>query len=98
MTYIKLNGGACSDCIQAIANDDYSGIDDATEALVRRGIERIGQHLIVGEEQGFSWMPCAVCGGLAGDRHEVGYLTESSETPPATLTKQEAFFWTNAGF
>lgn len=73
--YVDL-GGACDDCVVAIANDDYSGMDDETEARVRAGLQRIGQWLIVGKETGFSHKSCVVCGGLAGDRHDVGYLAE----------------------
>ncbi len=82
MEYIELNGGACDDCVQAIANDDYGGMTDEVEAAVRAGLRRIEESgtgatgLVVGVEMGFSWRPCAVCGGLAGDRHEVGYLAE----------------------
>jgi hypothetical protein len=74
MEYIELNGGACSDCTIAIANSDYSGMDDAQEQATRAGIEAIGQYLIVGDEMGFCHDRCVICGGLAGDRHKVGYL------------------------
>lgn len=77
MEYIELNGGACDDCVQAIANDDYSGMSDEVEAQVRAGLEHIGKWLVIGEETGFDWRACAVCGGLAGNRHEVGYLEET---------------------
>ena len=73
--YVHL-GSCCDDCVQAIANDDYTGMDDQREAEVRAGIDRIGQYLTVGDEEGFSWQGCDVCGGLAGNRHEVGYLTD----------------------
>lgn len=74
--YIEL-GGVCDDCVTAIVNDDYSGMDDEQEALTRAGIERIGHYLVVGEELGFSHHDCTVCGsGLGGNRHEVGYLEE----------------------
>ena len=80
MEYIELIGGACQDCVQAIANDDYTGMSDKTEAHVRSSIahvqDKAGAHLVIGHEQGFSWRPCAVCGSLAGDRHAVGYLAE----------------------
>lgn len=78
-------GLACSDCVQAIANDDYSGIDyyasseaesDARVAEIKAGIAAVPGYLVVGEEYGFSWRPCAVCGALAGDRHEVSYLVD----------------------
>lgn len=35
--YIQLYLGACDDCAVAIANDDYTGMDDAREAAVRAG-------------------------------------------------------------
>jgi len=72
--YIDL-GEACDDCTIAIANDDYSGMDEETAARVQSGIARVGQYLIVGEELGFSWRACTICGGLAGNRHAVGYIS-----------------------
>jgi len=74
MEYVELDGGACDDCAIAIANGDYSGMSEAIEARVKAGIERIGQWLIVGDEEGFRWRACAVCGALPGNRHAVGYL------------------------
>jgi len=74
MEYFELNNGACDDCTIAIANDDYSGISDVQEAATREGIERIGKHLVIGDERGFEHNRCAVCGGLPGNRHQVGYL------------------------
>ena len=73
VVYMEL-GACCEDCVQAIANDDYTAMDDATEARVRSGIDRAPGYLVVGDEQGFSHDRCDVCGGLAGDRHTVGYL------------------------
>ncbi len=82
MEYIELNGGACDDCVQAIANDDYTGMSDETAAHVRSGIDYVcgkaGACLVIGEERGFDWRSCTVCGALAGNRHQVGYLTEVS--------------------
>ncbi len=75
--YVDL-GGACDDCVIAIANDDYTGMDDETEARVRKGLERIGEWLVVGDELGFEHSRCAVCGDLPGNRHQVGYLKEKS--------------------
>ncbi len=76
LEYHELLGGACSDCVQAIAYDDYTGMEYYAEVAVRAGLERIGEWLIVGDELGFSSRSCAVCGGMAGDRHAVGYLAE----------------------
>ena len=74
MEYVKL-GGACDGCALAIANNDYTGMSDAQEAFTRAGLERIGECLIVGGELGFSSYGCRVCrNGLAGNKHEVGYL------------------------
>lgn len=67
-------GLACDDCVIAIANDDYSGMDDKQEKATKDGIDRLGKWLIVGEEYGFSWRRCDVCDGLAGNRHEISYL------------------------
>ena len=77
LEYVELTGGCCSDCASAIANDDYTGMDDAQENATRAGIEELNQWLVVGDELGFTWQPCAVCGGLAGDRMAVGYLTQA---------------------
>lgn len=78
LEYIELRGGACDACVQAIANDDYSGMSDEEEAQVRAGLARVGEWLIVGDELGFCHDRCAVCGSFPGDRHEVGYLREVS--------------------
>ncbi len=74
-TYVEF-GQACDDCVIAIANNDYTGMDDATEARVRAGIERIGQYLVVGDESGFSNHRCDVCNDMPGNRHAVGYISE----------------------
>jgi hypothetical protein len=76
MIYVE-HGLACTACVMAIANDDYSEMSDVQASLVRAGIERIGRHIVVGEEYGFSWRGCDVCGvQLGGDKHVVGYLRE----------------------
>jgi len=75
--YIELNGGACEDCVQAIANDEYSGMDDEQEAATRAGLERIGQYLIVGEEQREVWAACCVCGVVTEHQHVVGYFKDA---------------------
>lgn len=78
MNYIKL-GTCCDDCCSAIANDDYTGMDDETQSRVRDGIQKAPGYLVIGEEEGFSWRLCDICGGLAGYRHQVGYLTSKKE-------------------
>lgn len=66
---------ACIDCVMIIANDDASGMDDATEKACREGIAAIEGYLVVGDEVGFSWKGCDVCkNGLGGDMHEVHVL------------------------
>jgi len=76
MEYIEV-GGACINCVIAIANDDYTGVSDELETAIKAGLERIGQWLIVGEETGFSWSRCVVCNwDFGGHRHAVGYLQE----------------------
>lgn len=72
----------CGDCIVAIANDDYTGMDDATERRVRAGIRCIelrtgGQLVLGGEELGFSWRECECCGALAGDRYRALLMGQS---------------------
>jgi hypothetical protein len=79
MNYVEL-GGCCGDCLIAIANDDYSGMSDEQEARTKAGIKRIGHYLVPGEEIGFTHSGCAVClDGLAGTKHQVGYLIEKKE-------------------
>jgi hypothetical protein len=67
---------ACTDCLMIIANDDASGMDTATEALVREGISdwaNEGYVLYPGDDSdGFSRGRCGVCGSYdAGERHEI---------------------------
>jgi hypothetical protein len=79
MIYVE-HGLACDDCVMAIANDDYSGMSDVKASLTREGIARIGRHIVVGEEYGFSWRGCDVCGvNLGGNKHIVGYLQSGTE-------------------
>jgi hypothetical protein len=66
----------CDSCACAIANDDYSGMDDAEESSVRAGLARLNQrgYAVLGDEYGFTWRACECCGGLAGNRHTVALL------------------------
>lgn len=74
MEYVEL-GRACVSCYIAIANDDYSGMDESQAQQTRQGLKRIGHSLIPGHELGFSWSTCCVClRHSGGDRCEVGYL------------------------
>lgn len=69
---------ACIDCTIAIANDDYSGMDDTTEARVRAGLARLAKrgYPVIGDEYGFTWHGCDCChDGLGGDKHEFALLS-----------------------
>lgn len=71
----------CSDCLQAIVNDDYTGLDysynekDAEErmAAIRSGIRDAGGYIARGEsekDKAFSSRACDCCSTtLAGSRH-----------------------------
>ena len=73
----------CGDCLQAIANDDYTGLDyhyspeeaKQREAEIRAGIESLGGYAVVGEAAGFHWRGCDCCGSdLGGDKWECSVL------------------------
>lgn len=71
----------CTDCLMIIANDDASGMDDATEARCREGIASFQCHLVCNddgsEDDGFSWKSCEVCNsGLGGTRYRLALLDE----------------------
>jgi hypothetical protein len=75
----------CADCLQAIANDDYTGLDyhyspeeaDEREARIRAGIAGLGGYAVAGEEYGFSWQGCDCCGSdLGGDKWTCSVLGE----------------------
>jgi hypothetical protein len=60
----------CIDCTMAHVNGDFTGMDEATEAAVKAGMDRTG-HLIVNtdDHDEFSWSRCDGCGSrLGGDR------------------------------
>ena len=72
----------CVDCVQAIANDDYSGLDyhyNAVEAEQRmraivRGLAR-GSWVIGTDHQEFATSACDCCEcPLAGERYEASIL------------------------
>lgn len=78
-------GFACDECVQAIANDDYTGLDysyNYSEAQqrceeIRRGICEAPGALIIGDEVGFMRCGCDVCGSrFAGNKHEVSCFVE----------------------
>lgn len=81
----------CSDCAMIIANDDASGMDDATEAACRAGIEKeaaAGGHWALSgaedEESSFSWSACDCCGSrLGGDRIAAAVVYHHHQEPTA---------------
>ena len=72
---------ACDDCAIAIANDDYSGMDDIQAQLTRAGLHNIyarGLYPVVGEELGFSHSGCSICKSFfGGNKHSVSLLSEN---------------------
>ena len=77
----------CDDCIMAIANDDYSGLDyylSEDESLqrmeqIKQGMAALGQNIVCmnDEPDEFSVVSCDCCGDhLAGRRHYVADITE----------------------
>lgn len=75
------SGRACIDCVIAIANDDYSGMDRDTAIRVRDAIARLnreGYSINVDtfdNEPHFSNSDCDVCQSrLAGDRAPVTFI------------------------
>jgi hypothetical protein len=76
---ILLDLAVCGDCLIAIANDDYSGMDDETEARVRAGIEHLstkGYITLGGDELGFQHSRCECCGALPGDRYTAHVMSD----------------------
>lgn len=65
----------CGDCLSALANGDYSGMDDAQAKASEDGLaalEKEYRHLIAdGADYGFSHHRCECCDGLPGDRYRV---------------------------
>lgn len=80
MRVIRDNLEVCDDCIVAIANADFSGMDDATEQAVKQGIQDLqknGLYLVAGDEDfEFSQSNCDCCGGLPGRRYSASLLGE----------------------
>ena len=83
---IKFTATVCTDCLQAIAYDDYSGLDyfnneaeaEAQEKRIRKGIADLGRHLVTTDEyEEFSRDECACCDThLAGERHGIAVLVK----------------------
>ena len=64
---------ACADCYIAVANADYTGMDDDTAERVAAAVAALPPFATVGDDiTDFGTSPCEVCGSrLAGSRHEV---------------------------
>lgn len=71
MANIQVVGVCCADCVSPITYDDFTALDDQSEARVKRGMS--GRVLFVGElVDEFSAAACDCCGTrLAGERHEL---------------------------
>ena len=81
----------CSDCLQAIANNDYTGLDyyysekeaDKRMQDIQKGVENAGGYICCGDSEKdnkFSRMPCECCGEkLHGNRHHCVVLEENNE-------------------
>ena len=69
----------CGNCIQAIANDDYSGMSDEEAEKVSNTISKEevdNRYLVIGdgENEGFSWRNCDLCNDLPGERYKAALL------------------------
>ncbi|WP_454735408.1 hypothetical protein [Cupriavidus necator] len=66
-----LEYSVCGNCLIAVANDDYSGMDDDEERAVKAGLDSIGEAVADGADLGFKWYECECCGAKAGDRYRL---------------------------
>lgn len=92
-------GWCCEDCVQAIANDEYSGLDyhysepEATERMeaIKAGIAAYAPgYLVIGDDHDeFSTRRCDVCGEhLAGSRHAFSVLGDGDPTAVEQLAER----------
>lgn len=78
-----LEGMACTDCVLFLANGDLPGhLDD--EGMVAEWVAKVADSGFgqghIGEDLGFSWHGCDVCGStLGGDSHRVFTLVSGSD-------------------
>lgn len=85
----------CEDCVIALANDDYSAIEDEARAdEVRRGVHELGPCAVLeGPSDEFSSRACECCGTrLAGSRHPVAPHGATAPRDPqrdATLVERD---------
>lgn len=64
----------CADCLIALANDDYSGMDDDQENATRDGLAGLSNEYDLipdGAEYRFANRRCECCNALPGDRYRV---------------------------
>ncbi|MEK6794088.1 MAG: hypothetical protein AABZ39_04885 [Spirochaetota bacterium] len=80
----------CDDCVQVVANDDYSGIVDARqEKQIRQSLSSMakqGMHISLGDsekDETFSMELCDLCFSLAGRRTHCVVLYETWEQQDA---------------
>ncbi len=89
MKVIDDNFQVCGFCVQAIVNDDYSGLDyyfkteeaEARMDLIHKGMDQWGpdtQIVLPAEpSEEFAWTPCECCGDTAGgDRTRMQVLKQ----------------------
>jgi len=72
----------CVDCACYHANGDTTGIESAereAEVIAARMLAP-GEHIAVGDSDGFSWSSCDACGSdLGGDRFSATLFSEDDE-------------------
>lgn len=86
MSFETISSFVCGDCLMAIANGDYTGLDyyyspdeaDLRVEEINAGISRLSEengYIMTGDGENdltLSYKPCDCCGAdLDGERHEV---------------------------
>jgi hypothetical protein len=73
----------CEDCVQALVNDDYSGMDDAQQVATDEGLTLLHKEYqrveYDGAEYGFRNNRCECCDGLPGERFRVLCFNKKGE-------------------
>ena len=71
---------ACTDCVAAIANDDYPDDDARAESIIagERYWWQEGYVVVNGSDETdhFSWSPCDLCGSHLGGARETLWAVE----------------------
>jgi hypothetical protein len=68
---------ACDDCMSAIEDGDYTGMNDNTARVVRAGYVALFKrgYATTGDDLGFMWRACDCCKrATGGNRHELSLL------------------------